>query len=103
MRMSRHLVLLALGLGLPTAAVAAPGDYHLIHGSVADKGTTVVVLKGDGGRSYYVTADASGVSSLKAGKPVTVRGVEGAYPNEASGLLDAKRTKFTASDLEAGK
>jgi hypothetical protein len=75
----------------PLTAAAAPGDYHLVHGAVVDKGTVVVVLKGDNGRSYYVTtgsSDQSAVSALRAGELVSVRGVEGAYPNElkAEGL-----------------
>jgi hypothetical protein len=86
--MSRYWMLLALGLVIPSPALAAPGDYLLLHGTVADKGATTVVVKSDGGRSYYVTADASAVSSLRAGEMVAVRGVEGAYPNElkADGL-----------------
>jgi hypothetical protein len=89
--MARHVLLLAFGLLMPVTAVAAPGDYHLVHGAVVDKGTAVVVLKGDNGRSYYVTTGASeqsAVSALRAGELVSVRGVEGAYPNElkAEGL-----------------
>ena len=86
--MSRYWMLLAIGLLTPTTALAAPGDYLLLHGAVVDRGTTTVVVKSDGGRSYYVTADASAVSGLKAGETVSVRGLEGAYPNElkADGL-----------------
>jgi hypothetical protein len=94
--MPRYLVLLALGLVVPVTAVAAPGDYLLVHGAVVDKGTAVVVLKGDSGRNYYVTSDQSSVSGLRAGETLSVRGVEGAYPNElkADGfdLDSAKRT-----------
>jgi hypothetical protein len=88
---SRQIVLLALGLVLPATAAAAPGDYLLVHGAVVDKGTAVIALKGDNGRSYYVTAGSSDhatVSALRSGELIAVRGVEGAYPNEiqAEGL-----------------
>lgn len=102
--MSRHWMLLALGLLVPATAAAAPGDYLLLHGAVADKGTTTVVIKSDGGRSYYVTADASAVSGLRAGEMLAVRGVEGAYPNEvrADGLdPDSARRSWRAPSSAA--
>lgn len=95
--MPRQMLLLALGLILPATAAAAPGDYLLVHGSVVDKGTSLIVLKGDNGRSYYVTvgsSDQATVSGLRSGESIAVRGVEGAYPNEikAEGLdPDARR------------
>ena len=91
------IVPLVLVLIAPLPAAAAPGDYLLVHGSVSDKGTAVVVLHGDNGKSYYVTAgspDQATVSALRTGESMTVRGVEGAYPNEikAEGLdRDATR------------
>jgi hypothetical protein len=100
--MSRPIVLLAMGLLLPATAAAAPGDYLLVHGSVVDKGTAVVVLKADSGKSYYVTAgssDHAAVSGLRAGETIAVRGVEGAHPNEikAEGLdPDARRPTWRA-------
>ncbi len=95
--MTRHIVLLALGLLLPVTVAAAPGDYVLVHGLVMDKGTAVIVLTADNGKSYYVTAgsfDHATVSSLRNGESIAARGVEGAYPNEikAEGLdRDAAR------------
>jgi hypothetical protein len=100
--MARPIVLLALGLLLPATAAAAPGDYLLVHGSVVDKGTAVIVLKADSGKSYYVTAgssDQAAVSGLRSGEALAVRGVQGAYPNEikAEGLdPDARRPTWRA-------
>jgi hypothetical protein len=99
--MIRRIVLLAAALALPATVMAAPGDYLLVHGSVVDKGATLIVLKADSGKSYYVTAgsaDQATVSGLKAGEALAVRGVEGAYPNEirAEGLDpdSARRTAW---------
>jgi hypothetical protein len=91
MRMLRRIVVLAVGFMLPATALAAPGDYLLLHGAVVDHGTALIVLKGDNGRNYYVTtgpSEQSAVAVLRAGEMVSVRGVEGAYPNElkADGL-----------------
>lgn len=83
--MTRSIVFLMLGLALPITAAAAPGDYLLVHGVVVDKGTAVIVLKADNGKSYYVTAGSSDhatVSRLRNGESIAARGVEGAYPNE---------------------
>jgi len=102
--MSRYWMLLALGLVMPSPALAASGDYLLLHGAVVDRGATTVVVKSDGGRSYYVTADASAVSALKAGETVSVRGIEGAYPNElkADGLdPDSARRSWRAPSSAA--
>lgn len=89
-----------LVLMTPLTIAAAPGDYLLVHGSVGDKGTAVVVLQADNGKSYYVTAgpsDQPTVSALRNGESMAVRGVEGAYPNEikAEGL-DRDATRRTA-------
>ncbi|HEX6211523.1 MAG TPA: hypothetical protein VF136_12145 [Methylomirabilota bacterium] len=106
--MPRQLALLALGVLLPATAVAAPGDYLLLHGSVVDKGTTVIVLKGDNGKSYYVSAgspDQTAVAALRAGESLAVRGVEGAYPNEvkAEGIdLDARRPAWRPASTPLG-
>jgi hypothetical protein len=106
MRMSRQIVLLALNLVLPVTAAAATGDYLLVHGAVVDKGAAVVVLKGDNGRSYYVTTgptEQAAVSGLRAGELVSVRGIEGAYPNElkADGLdPDSARRTWRSPSTE---
>lgn len=83
--MTRAILPLVLALVAPATAAAAPGDYLLVHGSVVDKGTAVIVLKADSGKSYYVAAgssDQATVSGLKVGETLAVRGAEGAYPNE---------------------
>lgn len=95
--MTAHLIVLLLCLMVPLPAAAAPGDYLLVHGSVVDRGTTVVVLQADNGKSYYVataSSDQGTVSALRTGESMAVRGVEGTYPNEikAEGLdRDATR------------
>ena len=83
--MTRRILPLVMALVAPATAAAAPGDYLLVHGSVVDKGTAVIVLKADSGKSYYVAAgssDQATISRLKVGEALGVRGVEGAYPNE---------------------
>ena len=100
------IVPLVLVLMTPLSAAAAPGDYLLVHGSVSDKGTAVVVLQGDNGKSYYVAAgpsDQSSVSALRSGESLAVRGVEGAYPNEikAEGL-DRDATRRTTWRAPSG-
>jgi hypothetical protein len=101
--MTVHVIVLALCLMVPLTAAAAPGDYLLVHGSVTDKGTAVMVLQGDNGKSYYVTtspSDQGTLSALRNGESLAVRGVEGAYPNEikAEGLDrdSARRTTWRA-------
>jgi hypothetical protein len=58
------------------------------------EGTTLTVL-GDDGKP--VPVDTSRL------KPEAVRALRFGQPVEASGLFDAKRTKFGATDLEVGK
>lgn len=101
--MNRYIVMLVLGFMFPIPAAAAPGDYVLVHGTVIDKGTAVVVLQGDNGKSYYVTAgssDQATVSGLRNGESMAARGLEGAYPNEikAEGVDrdSARRTPWRA-------
>jgi hypothetical protein len=103
----QSLAILAV-LVFPTTTLAASGDYLLLHGTVVDRGSAVVVLNGDDGKRYYVTAgsgDQSTVSGLRAGATISVRGVEGAYPNEvkADGVdPDSRRAAWRLPSASAG-
>jgi hypothetical protein len=79
----------------PSLGGASPYRSARLLGRVQSIEGSTLTLTGDDGKPLPV--DTSKV------KPESVRALRWSQPVEANGFFDAKRTRFTASDIEPGK
>lgn len=75
----------AASLLVPGAALAAPGDLVIVHGTVIERHGNTLILRSDNGRTYYAdvsSVDPGRAAALRHGDQALIRGTEGTYPNE---------------------